>query len=1125
MAESDRGAEDAVPDGALLDLLWAYDEQLVRGVGTENVENGLSSEAELDESTARRMMQTRGIMELLAWTGSMSGQAVDEPPSSGLVAKSASAPKRKGYPALLGRFQIVRSLGGGGLGLVFLAYDPVLKRHVALKLPRPEALLTAELRMRFDREAQAAARLTHPNIVPVYEVGQLELVSYIASAYCDGPSLSDWLRSHGPAEPRLAAEIVAALADALDYAHSQQVLHRDLKPANIVLEPKACDLGEPALFAYTPRVTDFGLAKLLDHEGSDTRTGALLGTPAYMAPEQADARLGRVGPGADVYGLGMILYELLTGKAAFRHSSDAETLRHVVATEPEPPRRTNRQVPLDLEAICLKCLEKQVVARYATAAGLARDLRHFLKGQPTQARPLSPLSKLAKWAQRKPTAAALWAVSLMSLALLMGLQYTHTRRLRQEVIATQEQRKHAEQERDRATARERESQDLIYAARISTAWDAWRQRNCRVMEETLNACREGDGLEHRRGFEWRYLYGLLHQERSLLQDHDGDVFCYAVSRDGQYLATGDVLGRIVVWNLTSNESRRVSPGIADPSPESRDQHRTCVNGLGFLADGRLVSASCDGTVRAWDWQGTGNELVLRSTRERANCLAVAGDGWLLAIGWDDGQVEILNANQPALSSVLVKVAERQIETVAFSPDDQELVVGGLDGHLQFLDTEKGTATRAPRPMGGIIFAAAYAPDGKQLAVGINHAPPRVIDLETGTDAVTLEGDVPSCRSIMFDPQGKTLVGSFTTQLRLWDRASGESRGDFWGHRNRIAAVGYLPDGSEMISVSWDRDVRLWSTATPRLRDRPSGVIRRATAITMGADLPDAPQAWCAAHVEGENCIEVRDWQTGELQQTLELRLPWMPDELRLSPTGRYLVAARGGAYQLFDITEQGALVRSGEGWPAIAFSDDERRVAVLEKEPDKRLLRLCELPSGRELAAWRDDVWQQDETTAIQFWPDTETLLITDSGGLGVWDCRLGAWERRTRSFKNSIARGAAGRELFALAVADQIHLMNRKMEIVRSMQQQRGSVIAMQWSPDYRTLVTAHEDGFVAFWHAATGMQLLDFSAHKFHLRQLVFSRDGTNLFTIGQRGNQPGEVNFDVLRWEAAWPKAARN
>jgi len=264
--------------------------------------------------------------------------------------------------AAFGRFQIVRELGRGGFGVVFLAIDPALNRPVALKLPRVEALLTPEARLRFTREAKAAAALDHPNLVALYEAGEVNSVCYLASAYCDGPTLATWLREQTePVPPRLAARLVADLAGAVRHAHERGVLHRDIKPSNILLQRGQGQVGAPESHGepstieqeFSPRITDFGLARLMDRPGEEiTASFAAMGSAPYMAPEQAEGK--KVGPAADVYGLGAILYALLCRRPPHRGQTDLDTLRQVVNVEPIAIHWLRRDVPRDLEAICLK---------------------------------------------------------------------------------------------------------------------------------------------------------------------------------------------------------------------------------------------------------------------------------------------------------------------------------------------------------------------------------------------------------------------------------------------------------------------------------------------------------------------------------------------------------------------------------------------------------------------------------------------------------------------------------------------------------------------------------------------------------------------------------------------------
>ena len=305
----------------------------------------------------------------------------------------------------LGRFELNGLLGTGGFGTVYRARDPELDRFVALKVPRPHQLEAPELLDRFLREARSVAQLRHPGIVPVFEVGQADDIPFLVSQLVPGVSLADEL-SRRRLSPREAAQLLVAIADALAYAHQQGIIHRDVKPSNILL-------GEDG----TPYLTDFGLAKRETGEITMTQDGQVLGTPAYMSPEQARGESHRVDGRSDVYSLGVILYHALTGELPFR-GTQRMMLHQVLNDEPRPPRRLNDRIPRDLETVCLQAMAKEPNRRYASAADLAADLRRFLAGQPVKARPIGRLDKAWRWCRRNPMLAA--ASGTAAVALLAG---------------------------------------------------------------------------------------------------------------------------------------------------------------------------------------------------------------------------------------------------------------------------------------------------------------------------------------------------------------------------------------------------------------------------------------------------------------------------------------------------------------------------------------------------------------------------------------------------------------------------------------------------------------------------------------------------------------------------------
>ena len=353
-------------------------------------------------------------------------------PITPLLAPPADTPPPAGWA--VGRFRVERELGRGGMGVVYLAHDRDLNRQVAVKLLRedhPETLA------RFRLEAHALAGLSHPNAVRVFEFGEHAGRPFLALEFVDGHSLHDALRA-GPLDPKRAAGLLAKVADAVQAAHALGVVHRDLKPANVLLDG-----------ADVPKLTDFGVARRLDGPGGLTETDVAVGTPGYMAPEQAsghapDAR-------TDVYGLGATLYECLTGRPPFVGPT-AAVFAQVLADDPVPPRRLNAGVPVDLETVCLKCLHKEPGRRYATAADLAADLGRVARGEPVRARPTGRLAKAVRWGRRNRAVAALSAATVLAVAggaAAAGVQAVRATAARD---AEAEQRRRAEEKADEADA-------------------------------------------------------------------------------------------------------------------------------------------------------------------------------------------------------------------------------------------------------------------------------------------------------------------------------------------------------------------------------------------------------------------------------------------------------------------------------------------------------------------------------------------------------------------------------------------------------------------------------------------------------------------------------------------------
>jgi predicted Ser/Thr protein kinase len=422
------------------------------------------------QQDARPRQQEQGSTGSLEAPRSTAGEELPPLPRPLPACPAADQPRSADLPVLAG-YEVMDKVGEGGMGVVYKAWQKSLARVVAVKMVRA-SLLGVEAQ-RFRNEAQILARLDHPHIVPIYEVGERNGQHFFSMKLIDGGSLAQHVARLGR-DPRAAARLLATVARAVHHAHQHGILHRDLKPANILLDHQG-----------QPHVTDFGLARRLARpgdtaeEGRLTRSGAIVGTPAYMPPEQVAPR-GELTTAADTYGLGAILYALLTGRPPFREATPLETFRQVLEQEPTRPRSHNPAVDRDLETICLKCLEKEASRRYRSAEALADDLERFLRGEPIQARRTSVAERLRKWARRRPAVATLLflgAVAVFGLAAGL-LNYEHRR-----------------------AAQDRQKQANLAALRLSGQERLGRGRQALAGGNWQAARSEADGVLERAGTE------------------------------------------------------------------------------------------------------------------------------------------------------------------------------------------------------------------------------------------------------------------------------------------------------------------------------------------------------------------------------------------------------------------------------------------------------------------------------------------------------------------------------------------------------------------------------------------------------------------------------------------------
>ena len=874
-----------------------------------------------------------------------------------------------------GRYTLAEVIGEGGMGSVYLASqtDPV-KRDVALKLIKT-GMDSRGVLARFDAERQALAMMDHPNIARIYDGGVtptgqpffvMELVKgEPLTSYCDKHRLSIKAR----------LELFVAVCQAVQHAHQKGIIHRDLKPSNILVTEVD---GKP-----TPKVIDFGVAKATEVKLTDMSLadiGAIVGTPAYMSPEQADPTSMDIDTRSDVYSLGVILYELLAGSPPidpkqFHRGAILEMLRMV--REDDPPRPSTKlstaealpsiaanrnidpahlrhSVRGDLDWVVMKALEKDRKRRYETANGFAADILRHLANEPVEAAPPSRGYRLRKFVRkhRGPVIAA----SLLLISLLAGITGTALGLLR------------ADWALQLADSRAEELKYRLGVSNTVLAAAAYDNNNVVLAAERLDEV----PLEQR-GWEWRYLKQQVRGGLFTLYGHTMNVNSVAFSPDGSRIATGSWDKTAKVWDARTGESLLELNG-----------HSNEVTSVSFSPDGtRIVTGSSDRRAKVWDAKTGASLLELRGHKREVTSVSFSPDGTRIVTGSRDNTAKVWDARTGA-SLVDLKGHKWSVRSASYSPDGTRIITGSSDGTAKVWDALTGASLVDLQGHQAEVTSVAFSPDGKRIATGSLDKTARVWDARTGASLIDLRGHTRNINSVSLSPDGTRIVtGSEDKSAKVWDAVTGASLVDLKGQKESVTSVSFNSDGTRILTGSSDQNAKVWDARTgASLID----LRERAGKVTSVSFSPDGKR-----FVTGSENDSARVWDALTGAFLFELgSLTGAVTSVSFSPDGKRIVTGTGVGFATLWDAQTGEYLMDLRGHSdsvmSVAFSPDGKR--ILTGSLDKTAC-VWDARTGASLLVLRGHT---DGVLSVAFSPDGTRIVTGSSDNTAkVWYARTDA--------------------------------------------------------------------------------------------------------------------------------------